>query len=331
MNRLLAKEKATQEKKDKPLSQINKQREKEMKEKWIYNISSKILNQHHISVLQKGLAFTPTPNKPPTLDLIVAVETGARQLGLNSDAASSLRSSAAKILANTKIPPPNITREERQAIKDLKNDDSISVLPADKGRATVVMDKEEYHRKMETLVDNADTYEKLNADPTQHHRETIAATLLPMKAYLPAASYYRLSPSTTANPPLMFGQPKVHKQGMPLRPIVSCRNTIFSALTKECGRILGPLVGKTSHHIKDSCDLVDKLRNISIPTGYSMCSFDLKDMFTCLDQETTLRLAKTMLENDRSLSKRTPIRINDILALVKLDLDLAYFRWRGDH
>ena len=89
-----------------------------------------------MSVLQKGLAFTPNPAKPPTLDLVVAVESGARQLGLQSDAASGLRSSAAKIMARPTILPPNITQNERAAIKQLKEDNTISVHPADKGRAT---------------------------------------------------------------------------------------------------------------------------------------------------------------------------------------------------
>ena len=148
MARLTAKEKTTQDKRDKPLVQISKEKEEELKKKWVYNTSSKTLSNRHMHILQKGLAFTPTPHKPPTIDIIVAIETGARQLGLNSDAASGLRSSASKILANLKIPPPNITREERQTIKDLKNDDTISVHPADKGRAAVIMDKEDYHRKV---------------------------------------------------------------------------------------------------------------------------------------------------------------------------------------
>ena len=135
--------------------------------------------------------------------------------------------------------------------------------------------------------------------------------------------------SDTATPPLMFGQPKVHKANMPLRPIVSCRNSIFSAITKECGRILGPLVGKTPHHIKDSVDLVNKLKSVVIPAGYSLVSFDLADMYTNIPQGRTLELVREKLESDRDLTKRTPIRIDDILAMVKHDLDLAYFQWEG--
>ena len=142
----------------------------------------------------------------------------------------------------------------------IKDDNSITVHPADKGRATVIMDRDGYYAKMETLVGDNNTYEKLSVDPTQHHMASIITTLLAMKNYLPATTYYRLTPSMTANPPLLFSQPKVHKVNMLLRPIVLCRNTIFSGLTKECGLIIAPIVGKYEHHIKDSVDMVDKLR-----------------------------------------------------------------------
>ena len=330
LSRLIAEQKHAANQTQKQLKSITREKAEEIKKKWIFNTSSKTLTQAHLNVLTKGLAFTPTPKKPPTLDFIVSIESGARQLGLQSDATSALRSSAARALQHPPALPPNITAEERQAIRGLKDDDSISVHPADKGRATVIMDKEDYHRKMDVLVGDNTTYEKLAADPTQHHRATIMATLLPMQNYLPPSLYHRLSPSTTAQPPLMFGQPKVHKPGMPLRPIVSCRNSIFSALTKECGRILGPLVGNTPHHLKDSMDLVKKLRDVKLPSNYTLCSFDLCDMYTNIPQGRAMELLRDKLEADPDLSKRTPIRKNDILALVKLDLDLAYFRWKGE-
>ena len=41
------------------------------------------------------------------------------------------------------------------------------ILPADKGRVTVVMDKTDYYDKMDTLVNDKQTYEELKRDPTQ--------------------------------------------------------------------------------------------------------------------------------------------------------------------
>ena len=53
----------------------------------------------------------------------------------------------------------------RDALKSLKEDESIMVLPADKGRASVVMDTDTYQAKMSTLIENG-PYQLLNKDPT---------------------------------------------------------------------------------------------------------------------------------------------------------------------
>ena len=60
----------------------------------------------------------------------------------------------------------NLTKDEQQALKRLKNDKNIVILPADKGRVTVVMDKTDYYDKMDALVNDKQTYELLKRDPT---------------------------------------------------------------------------------------------------------------------------------------------------------------------
>ena len=54
----------------------------------------------------------------------------------------------------------------KQALKSLMEDDNIMmVLPADKGRASVVLDTETYRQKMKTLIDSV-PYRLLNQDLT---------------------------------------------------------------------------------------------------------------------------------------------------------------------
>ena len=62
-------------------------------------------------------------------------------------------------------PEPNITKEMRDALKRLKEDDSIMVFPADKGRAGVVMETSTYHTKTSSLIENG-PYQLLSKDPT---------------------------------------------------------------------------------------------------------------------------------------------------------------------
>ena len=81
--------------------------------------------------------------------------------------AESLRNEVVKIVSKSKPPRSNISRAEREAIKALAKDDSIVILPADKGCTTVIINKQDYHTKVKALLDDTNTYEKLTSDPTR--------------------------------------------------------------------------------------------------------------------------------------------------------------------
>ena len=54
-------------------------------------------------------------------------------------------------LQKSEAPKLNISKEERLALKSLQSDENIIILLADKGDATVVMDKVEYSKKNRKL------------------------------------------------------------------------------------------------------------------------------------------------------------------------------------
>ncbi|CAI5693976.1 unnamed protein product [Oreochromis niloticus] len=70
-------------------------------------------------------------------------------------------------------------------------------------------------------------------------------------------TYHRLYPGDAI--PCIYGLPKIHKEGVPLRPIVSSINSATYNIAKHLATILAPLVGNTPHHIKNSTDKVQKL------------------------------------------------------------------------
>ena len=63
-----------------------------------------------------------------------------------------LRSSRSTEEGTPPSPPQNVTKEERQALQELAKDTSVVVLPADKGKATVVMDTEGHKFKMQEML-----------------------------------------------------------------------------------------------------------------------------------------------------------------------------------
>ena len=56
--------------------------------------------------------------------------------------------------------------------------------------------------------------------------------------------YKRLYP-TEASTPKHYGLTKVHKEGVPLRPIIPSREAVTYESAKELSRILKPLVGRS--------------------------------------------------------------------------------------
>ena len=140
----------------------------------------------------------------------------------------------------------------RDALKSLKEDESIMVLPADKGRASVVMDTDTYRAKMSTLIENG-PYQLLNKDPTDRLTRKLSEKLLTLKrsGYLSEAFYNKIRP-LHKQPPKIYGLPKISRADVPLRPIVSCVNTFAYDLSAYLANILSPLTGKSEYTVTNS-------------------------------------------------------------------------------
>ena len=70
---------------------------------------------------------------------------------------------------------PNMTKEERKALQDLRKDDSHMVLAADKGNALVIMDKDMFIEKYMTLLNDEEVYKECR-DQTKPIHSIIKAT-----------------------------------------------------------------------------------------------------------------------------------------------------------
>ena len=64
--------------------------------------------------------------------------------------------------------------------------------------------------------------------------------------------------------PKLYGLPKIHKTGVPLRLIVSSRGTVSLKTGKKLYRILNSLVGKSAYSVQNIKDFVEQLKNIKL-------------------------------------------------------------------
>ncbi|XP_019619742.1 PREDICTED: uncharacterized protein LOC109466463 [Branchiostoma belcheri] len=264
------------------------------------------------------------------MEFITALEKACKFIGPDTEEAAHLRSDCVHLLKHRKMPPSNITKEERLALDDLRKDSSIIILPADKGRATVIMNKSEYQDKCSDLLNDSTTYCRLKKDPTNNYSDKLTKILRPLKDQeLITYEQYRTLYPTSTEPPKFYGLPKVHKPDCPLRPIVATRGSIMYQTAKFVANILAPMVGKTQHHLKNSGELVERMSQVTLDDDESLVSFDVSALFTSVPVEESIVIIRDRLTCDSSLNERTKLSPLQVTELLRLCLTTTYFKYEG--
>ncbi|XP_042202209.1 uncharacterized protein LOC121852182, partial [Callorhinchus milii] len=180
---------------------------------------------------------------------------------------------------------PLVTSAKTNALNSgPKKRDDIVILSADKG--TVIMDKDSYNNKILDLNDG---------------------TNVPLK---PSA----------ARPPRLYGLPKIHKEGTPLRPIVSTINSPTYKLARFLSDTLLPFTGKTSSAVLNSTQLVSMVKDMVLSPDDILVSFDVVSLFTKVPVPDTLTIIEDLVQHGLN---------SDVPALVRHCLTNTYFTRNG--
>ena len=297
------------------------------KTNWVVNLSSRSLNEVEVSLLTKGLNFAVTPADIPATEIIAKVESAVRQL--DTERADTVRRAVNAILQQAEPPKPNVTKEQQDALKSLKEDKSIMIRPADKGRASVVLDADTYHAKMSALIDSG-PYQLLSKDPTDRLTRKLSEKLLTLKrnGHMSEAVYNKIRPRHK-QPPRVYGLPKIHKANTSLWPIVSCVNTFAYDASAFLANILSPLAGNSDFTETNSAHFASVISSEKIQDHEIMVSFDVESLFTNVPIEGALQAALRKLESDPTLADRTTLIPAQIANLLDFVLRSTYFQYNG--
>ncbi len=336
--------------------------------KTVYNLSDRDLSVPELLVLEKGLKFAVISKKLPILETKVAIEDFARKLSIrdqviknkteppviaeklekfrftdptawnfppkkfvNKVLKSSFQYFGAKfheLVINSRPPPPNLPREQRLAIRTLRDDKNIKVLPADKGNAVVVINMEDYNDKMRQILNDPLHFAVLPENPTKK-REDLLNKFLLRKLRQPDIisqrlhSFLRASDSRT---PQLYGLVKVHKDGYPLRPIMSAYGAFNYHVGKLLVWILAPYMSNCSSFIRNSADFASQITQQR--PGYSrLVSFDVKSLFTMVPVREAVNLALELIKKDED--SRNWIPLEHLHKLFEFSTSFCNFQFDG--
>ena len=114
---------------------------------------------------------------------------------------------------------------------------------------------------------------------------------------------------------VLYGLPKIHKEGAPVRPIISAISTYNYKLAKYLDEILKPLVNNKVI-LKDTFDFVNKISNINMIEEQRIVSFDVESLFTNIPVNETIEriLERAFKEQEKfhGLDKPTLRKFLDI-------------------
>ncbi len=327
----------------------------------LINLSDHPLSDSEKSLLEKGPGYAITQKRIPDKEIKVALENFGRKLvvrdyhplkpstGTAAVAAdppfypnswyfpvqknARLRTlllefgfKVKEILSKAQTPRSNISKSEREAIKTLRGDKSVITLVADKGNATVIMNRSDYIEKMDPILNDTAHFKKIDSDPTPKWEKALNKFLLNKlrKPGLIKNKLYRFLRSSDSRTPKLYGLPKVHKEGVPLRPIVSAVRTFSYNVGKLLVWILGPYMTDCDSYVKNSAEFASFLA--SVKPGYSrQASFDVKSLFTNVPVNEAVDLALELI--DRDDNARFPLPSNHLRKLFEFATSHCAFQF----
>ena len=202
-----------------------------------------------------------------------------------------------------------------QAIKSLKQREEIIISRPDKGEGVVVMDRMEYQANMSEILEDTSKFQCIGDaelfDKTLQQERALQAYLLRAKKgnKIRKDVYDRIRP-VGATCPVMYGVPKIHKPGNPLRPILSMINAPQHELAKWLAELLKPVLEKFSEfNVKDTYDFCQQLDEFQQQEPHLieqsvMCSFDVKSLFTNVPLQETINISTKALCHDPDIIKQ---------------------------
>ena len=140
--------------------------------------------------------------------------------------------------------------------------------------------------------------------------------------------YYYLK-HTDSPAPRFYGQPKIHKPGVPIRPIVSYSGSPLYNLNKYIANILKTYVKHENNNPKNSTTFSNYIRNVPIEDDKIMVSFDVTSLYTNIPIIDTLNIIKDYVHSDDQFARKMAIPQDKFLDLVNLVLTTTWYTFNS--
>ena len=229
----------------------------------------------------------------------------------------------------TRLEPSHqfLEKARKTTNKFMKEHPNLVIVQSDKGNKTVIMQAEDYKLKMLELIKNSDIYQPLTRDPTnrwQTQNNNFVERLRSLKL-IDTKTRHKLTAKNSLCPRI-YGQPKSHKPGLPLRPVVPNMTAPTYNLSKFVGKIIQMSIN-SKYNVKDSFEFCDFINTVILPENYILVSLDVISLFTCIPKDL---VCHDIIQHwDEIRPNAENINLDLFLEITDLCIEASYFMFDG--
>ena len=176
-----------------------------------------------------------------------------------------------------------LTQDLKAAAKELREREDIIIWKGDKAAVYVIMEKDTYLNKMDQILQDPRKFQRLQKD----HSENIKKRINSLLKRANTTTNYFSQVIGDYGPGYCYGTVKTHKQGNPLRPIISQVTTPTYLVAKKLNSILTPYV-PTGRSVKSATEFIDLLH--TAPPCKDISSLDVESLFTNVPVDETINI-----------------------------------------
>ena len=308
-----------------------------MSTKLVHNYSSHELTPAQERLLQRGWQFCIEQRITNTINIKTDIEINILKLeevchsSVHKKICQQINNAATKMLHQLKRKSiRNLGEDEWIALKELKNNNKIVICKADKGNAVVILNQSDYVSKMQSILNNKQfTRTKNNLVKQKEAEMNKLIRELYNKKIINQNLFWQLH-STSTSTPTLYGQTKIHKNDLPMRPIISSIGAYNYNLSKYLANKIAQCKPKSSSYIKDAFEFVRAIQQTTPTPKSTLCSFDIENLYTNVPVNETIELVlDTLYKSEKSTDLSTDRKMTR--KLLQIAITAVPFRFQNEY
>lgn len=300
---------------------------------WLKNLTDVTLPDEVKTVLSLGPKFCIPPKKndvsiPHLLSEVNQATSNIQEKNSRDILTARVTNVITNFFLNESVVRHPVTPMYLQAKRFLEDHPELIVTTSDKGNVTTVMYRDVYDRLALEQLQDTEVYTVLRHNPCSTYQQRALKMISSLKKdgiitpdLASKLSFYKGSLGK------FYGLPKIHKEQLALRPIISSINSPNTGFAVFIRDVLTQAYDRTNpYYVSDSFHFAEMANNFEIPQGHVLVSWDVVSLFTNITVELTIRSVEYYWPQ---IQPHCPVPLPTFIEMIKFVFDTTVFTYNG--